>query len=182
MMKFKQRIAAILCVVTIGIPYLWIKYKSSSLRHPVVEVYGESLLRTLVLDREFDFNNLDHRHENPKISAAVRRSTSQMDSSKLQIVQARVFSSENRVIVSQKPLAEEPVVGNPWDLWNGMVTETRISPNGTVGGVQVNAILKSLRTSSIVKVGVGFRGSQLKASMFLEGNQRTVFKPKRLVY
>lgn len=175
MMKFKQRVLATLCVVMIGIPYLWIRYRSSSSRkYPVVENREENLLHALLLDSAFDLNNLDHRHENTKVLRTLRQSNS-LENDK----RSKTTKVDQEFTSTVPKTTERLVIDNPWEVWKGMVTETRVSSNGTLGLLQVKAILKALRTAAIVDVGVGYRGSQLKASMFLEGNQRTVFKPKR---
>ena len=195
MMKFKHRITAVVCVIMIGIPYFWFKYKWSPQRSPVVKIYEEALLQTLLLDDAFDFNKLDHRHENTRLSRTARRSTSfetggsHTTSSKhtiestISTLRANAIPFTVKRTTLQTPMVADTANRNPWEIWKGMVTliGTKVTPNGTLGSLQVNAVLKALRSFPIVNVGVGFKGSQLKASMFLEGSQRTVFKPKRFV-
>ena len=40
-------------------------------------------------------------------------------------------------------------------------------------------ILVALASSPVTQFDLGHRGTQLKATLYLEGGQRTVFKPKR---
>ena len=43
------------------------------------------------------------------------------------------------------------------------------------------AILRSMARRKIISADVGYKGTQLKMSIILEGGQRAVFKPKWLV-
>ena len=53
-------------------------------------------------------------------------------------------------------------------------------PEGVFWSDEMNLILKSLATKPVAEFGVGYKGTQLKASMFLgPERQRTSFKPMR---
>ena len=45
----------------------------------------------------------------------------------------------------------------------------------------LGAILRELSHRPITSADVGFKGTQLKLTLILEGGQRVAFKPKRLV-
>ncbi|EDO44241.1 predicted protein [Nematostella vectensis] len=65
---------------------------------------------------------------------------------------------------------------DPWQLWKDMVTSRHLTPSGKQ---EVNLILDALSYKPIVAAGVGYKGTQLKATLLLEGNQKVVFKPGR---
>ena len=44
---------------------------------------------------------------------------------------------------------------------------------------EMAAVLNAMATSKIVHADIGFKGTQLKALLVLEGGQKVVFKPKR---
>jgi hypothetical protein len=187
MMKFKQRLLIIVLFVCIGILYVWVKIKRrNGYKNPLVKISNEeNLLRALLLDTAFDFNNLDHSHEKPRILSKPKRTTIEGDrKDKLtkeiaSVAQntattsnLRTKTSQSRHLISKKPA---------WQLWEDMVKVREVTQPGHEGTVKVDAIVKALQTAPVIELSVGFKGTQLKSSMFLKGNQRTVFKPKRLV-
>ena len=84
---------------------------------------------------------------------------------------------KTKSLIPDKP-SKKPV----WELWQAMVKVTEVTEPGEEGQLKVDAIVKALQTAPIIQTSLGFRGTQLKASVFLKDNQRTVFKPKRFVY
>ena len=66
---------------------------------------------------------------------------------------------------------------DPWSIWENMVKSRQITSPDDVDGV--NMILEGMMYKPIVAANVGVRGTQLKATLTLEGKQRVVFKPMR---
>lgn len=66
---------------------------------------------------------------------------------------------------------------DPWTLWKEMVKSRQIT--SPIDNDSVNTILEALMYKPIIAAGVGYRGTQLKATLILEGKQRVVFKPMR---
>ncbi len=67
---------------------------------------------------------------------------------------------------------------DPWRVWERWVTEDYFYPEGAFYSSEMNQIFEALSASQITELGLGYMGTQLKATMML-GGQRTVFKPKR---
>ena len=68
---------------------------------------------------------------------------------------------------------------DPWDIWWTMVTDRHVtSPDGDK---QIERILQALATRSILTAKTFSRGTQLKASLNLDGpsQQKVIFKPMR---
>lgn len=81
---------------------------------------------------------------------------------------------------SKSTLAVPPDVSqrNPWLIWQQWVKEDSLYPQNAFWSDEMNHILVSMATAPITSFGVGHKGTQLKASLFL-GKQRTAFKPMR---
>ena len=80
------------------------------------------------------------------------------------------------------PLSEVTTVSrqDPWKIWNQWVKDNHLYPEDMFYSDEMNHILDTMATAQVTSFGLGYRGTQLKASMIL-GEQRTVFKPKRSV-
>ena len=63
-----------------------------------------------------------------------------------------------------------------WETAASWVTSKQITPDSTT---ELGDVLHALSTSAIVKADVGYKGTQLKATLVLEGGQLVVFKPGR---
>jgi hypothetical protein len=91
-----------------------------------------------------------------------------------------VTLSRPPVSVSKPPLFwKRANVSEPWDIWKGWVKPHVLYPEGSFFSLQMDLILESLEMYPITSFDVGYRGTQLKAGLYLEGNQRAVFKPMR---
>ena len=66
---------------------------------------------------------------------------------------------------------------DPWTIWKDMVKSRQITSANDSDSI--NMILEAMMYKPIVAAGVGHGGTQLKASLILEGKQRVVFKPMR---
>ena len=188
MMKFKQRVIVVLFITCIGVMWIWVKIKArNSQRNPIVRVSeDENLLRSLLLDGTYDFNYLDHVHKNTRMMFKDRRSTQEIDNHG-DITKKRtqnIATSNTDTIktkISPRLMLDKP--SKPvWEFWQEMVKVREVTEPGEEGQTKVDAIVKVLQTAPIIQTSVGYKGTQLKASMFLKGNQRIVFKPKRFVY
>lgn len=68
---------------------------------------------------------------------------------------------------------------DPWEIWREWVEPDSLYPIGAFHSSEMNHILITMATSPITSFDLGYKGTQLKATALL-GQQRTVFKPKRL--
>lgn len=165
--------------------YVWVKIKAKNSRgNPIVlGLNEENWLRSLSLDDAYDFNNLHNVHKSPIIISKSKLTIKTTD--KETIISKEVIEKTRNDLttsnVRTKNSQDFNVTKPPWELWQDMVRETELTERGSEGKSKLNAIVKALQTSPIIQMSVGYRGTQLKASMFLKGSQKIVFKPKRLV-
>ena len=70
-----------------------------------------------------------------------------------------------------------------WKMWRGWVKPDVFYAPDDFWSSEMTTLIHALATTPITLLDLGHRGTQLKATMYLQGEQRTVFKPKRyLVY
>ena len=67
---------------------------------------------------------------------------------------------------------------SPWEIASQWVGPREVYPEETP---ELAAVLTSLSTARIERADVGYKGTQLKALLVLDGGQKVVFKPKRCV-
>uniref|UniRef100_A0A3B4B486 FAM20 C-terminal domain-containing protein n=1 Tax=Periophthalmus magnuspinnatus TaxID=409849 RepID=A0A3B4B486_9GOBI len=65
---------------------------------------------------------------------------------------------------------------SPWEIASQWVGPREVYPEETP---ELAAILTALSTARIERADVGYKGTQLKALLVLDGGQKVVFKPKR---
>ncbi|KAH0618257.1 hypothetical protein JD844_017288 [Phrynosoma platyrhinos] len=65
---------------------------------------------------------------------------------------------------------------SPWEIAAQWVVPREVYPEETP---ELGAVMHAMATKKIVKADVGYKGTQLKALLILEGGQKVVFKPKR---
>ncbi|KAE8610409.1 hypothetical protein XENTR_v10012112 [Xenopus tropicalis] len=70
----------------------------------------------------------------------------------------------------------EHTLQSPWEIASQWVVPREVYPEDSP---EMGAVLHSMATKKIVKADVGYKGTQLKALLVLEGGQKVVFKPKR---
>lgn len=79
-------------------------------------------------------------------------------------------------------MSTDPIPGvkrkSPWVIWEMWVKPNYLYPEGAFWSDDMNYIIDAMATAPITSFGLGHKGTQLKATMFL-GKQRTVFKPMR---
>ena len=66
-----------------------------------------------------------------------------------------------------------------WKIWAGWVKPDVFYKPKDFWSSSMDNILVALASSPVTQFDLGHRGTQLKATLYLEGGQRTVFKPKR---
>lgn len=66
---------------------------------------------------------------------------------------------------------------SPWEIASQWVGPREVYPEETP---ELAAVLTSLSSARIERADVGYKGTQLKALLVLDGGQKVVFKPKRL--
>lgn len=64
---------------------------------------------------------------------------------------------------------------DPWTIAANWVSDREVHPENTP---EMGCVLHSLKTSKILSADVGYKGTQLKISLELEGGQKVAFKPK----
>ena len=185
-MKFKERFAFCLCVVVLIVPFIWLRMRVSDKKHP--------LLLSVQEDSQFpvdetDFNRIDHSHHH------VQRSNKEMEGAKTntdsndlhvepRFIEKRSVDKDHKNTVSEHnnnvKNANNDVdyeYDDPWLIWKDMVKSRQITPPDDADAV--NMILEAMMYKPVIAAATGYRGTQLKATLTLEGKQRVVFKPMR---
>ena len=137
---------------------------------------------------ETDFNRIEHSHHH------VQRSNKEMDgvktntdSNNLHVeprLEKRFVDKDKKNVVSEHNNNEKNAnndvdyeYDDPWLIWKDMVKSRQITPPDDTDAV--NMILEAMMYKPVIAATTGYRGTQLKATLTLEGKQRVVFKPKR---
>ncbi|XP_048777828.1 glycosaminoglycan xylosylkinase-like [Ostrea edulis] len=68
-----------------------------------------------------------------------------------------------------------PLKDSPWRLAERMVNDRKVHPEYVP---ELGSILREMATRKIVSADTGYKGTQLKLSLILEGGQVVAFKPK----
>ncbi len=74
---------------------------------------------------------------------------------------------------------DKTIDGDPWQLAASWVTHRKVVKENDP---EIGAILQEMHSAPIEKADVGYRGTQLKMLLHLQGNQRVSFKPKWFVF
>lgn len=183
-MKFKERFAFCLCVLVLIVPFIWLRMRVSDKKHPLLlSVHEDS---QFPLD-ETDFNRIDHRHvqRSNKEMEGVKTNTNSNDLHVEPRLEKRFVDKDKKNIVSKHNNNNAKNANNdvdyeyddPWLIWKDMVKSRQITPPDDNDAV--NMILEAMMYKPVIAAGTGYRGTQLKATLTLEGKQRVVFKPKR---
>ena len=135
---------------------------------------------------ETDFNRIDHSHHHVQRSnEEMERVKTNTDSNDLEPrLEKRFVDNDHKNTVSKHnnnaKNANNDVdyeYDDPWLIWKDMVKSRQITPPNDSDAV--NMILEAMMYKPVIAAGVGYRGTQLKATLTLEGKQKVVFKPKR---
>ena len=184
-MKFKERFAFCLCIFCLLVPFFWLRWKVSDDHHPLML----SVSDTQSLVDGMDFNRIDHTHRHQRSNDETPSISSQRlprENQHLETVVGKepvLDEKHDNVDVrdeSERKNANDDVdyeYDDPWTLWKGMVKSRQVTSPGEDDSM--NMILEAMMYKPIVAAGVGYRGTQLKATFILEGKQRVVFKPMR---
>ncbi|KAG8555454.1 hypothetical protein GDO81_017705 [Engystomops pustulosus] len=70
----------------------------------------------------------------------------------------------------------EHTLQSPWEIASQWVVPREVYPEDTP---EMGAVLHAMATKKIIRADVGYKGTQLKALLVLDGGQKVVFKPKR---
>jgi len=96
--------------------------------------------------------------------------------------------SRSQPVVLSSPLPVKKISSSPvvtgslketWWLWQSWVREDTFYPEEVFPSGQMLHLLRVMASAAITEFGVGRKGTQLKASVVLEGQQKALFKPKR---
>ncbi|XP_078358088.1 glycosaminoglycan xylosylkinase-like [Oculina patagonica] len=185
-MKFKERFAFCLCVVLLIVPFIWLRMRVSDKKHPLLHSVNSESQFTV---DEMDFNRIDHSHQH------VQRSSEETDRVKTNFdftdterkvekrfvdINTNKVNKEIREEDHKKKAANNDVdyeYDDPWSVWKDMVKSRQITAPHDPDAM--NMILEAMMYKPIVAAGVGRHGTQLKATLTLEGKQTVVFKPMR---
>ena len=169
-MKFRQRLLFCFVLFLILVPFIWLRFRLSEDKHPLA--FSPKKDGRLFHDHS-DFNTVVHHH--------VQRSSDNGRGPKPEISETGTNSNPAKETEEGDTEKDDDTpdyqFDDPWQLWKEMVTDRKLSSSSDPDAV--NMILEALTFKPIVAVGVGYKGTQLKASMLLEGKQRVVFKPLR---
>lgn len=89
------------------------------------------------------------------------------------------LSNRNYESVFSSPPTEFPSPITVWKIWTDWVKPDVFYESKDFWSSNMSNILVALASSPVTQFDLGHRGTQLKATLYLEGGQRTVFKPKR---
>ena len=70
-------------------------------------------------------------------------------------------------------------VTSAWHVWRTWPQSNELYTEKQFNSSEMRDILHHMATTSIIRFDVGYKGTQLKALVELEGGQLAVFKPKR---
>ena len=91
---------------------------------------------------------------------------------------ARV-KNRTQIFDEVKEVAAVPLLEKTWNMWYGWVRQDTFYPEDAFPSGQMWQLLKAMAEAPIVKLDVGEKGTQLKASVLLKGRQKALFKPRR---
>lgn len=176
-MKFKERLIFIVCLIVIILPFLWLhitEYRERSLEE------SERTIKLLQVKDTYDFNSMDHGHSirkdketiNPASIDNAEENIKQSDNT----VKNKRSTSNEMTKTTEEDDDDDIEKEDPWLTWKEMVSLRTLTPSASDG---VNTILDALTFRPIVAAGIGFKGTQLKATLLLNGKQKVVFKPMR---
>ena len=86
---------------------------------------------------------------------------------------------EGKLIALESSLAKLIDYTSVWDMWMRWPHSDAILPEGVYDMKNITTLLQAMAVAPVERMDVGYRGTQLKASLHLKGGQVAVFKPKR---
>lgn len=174
-MKLKQRILLCVFIVCILLPFLWLRSLYNLYKEEGYPLITEKSSKSL--DETLDFNRINHEAGVLGSYKRVKR-TSESESHKSKSnLKKNADSSKDYTKDKNGPTDYE--FSDPWQIWSDMVKNRQLTPKENDENDDVGMILEALSYKPIIAAGIGHRGTQLKATLILEGHQRVVFKPMR---
>lgn len=160
------------------------RWNLSERKHPLILSVGD----THSLLDGMDFNRIDHVHRHQRSNEVepqshLERADFRADKKANSSVNDDTWNKEINNVGAGNEIRQNDShdtdyeYDDPWTLWKEMVKSRQIT--SPVDNDSVNTILEALIYKPIIAAGVGYRGTQLKATLILEGKQRVVFKPMR---
>ena len=110
---------------------------------------------------------------------ATSASTSAMRSSLSSPLHLPLEKNRTRSSPSSTKLVGTGSLEKTWWLWRSWVQEEAFYPEEVFSSGQMRHLLQAMTSAPIIEFDVGRRGTQLKASVLLEGRQKALFKPRR---
>lgn len=158
-MKYRQRIVLIVTVIVVAFIYIYLQIsleRNKRIGHKSNGHLDERNLETK--------DNKDHVTQAPNHVTEVKTH-----------VTATLKTSPQTHVPSSLPSD----FTKPWRVWSSWVQSDVLYSNTSFYSDDMNMILNAMSTYPVTSFDVGYKGTQLKASMYLKGNQKTVFKPMR---
>ncbi|XP_016144536.1 glycosaminoglycan xylosylkinase-like [Sinocyclocheilus grahami] len=90
----------------------------------------------------------------------------------------RDFRKMEASLVLAKEARLTHTLQSPWEVAAQWVGPREVFPDETP---ELAAVLNALATARVERADVGYKGTQLKALLVLDGGQKVVFKPKRIL-
>lgn len=84
-----------------------------------------------------------------------------------------------RIIAKESKLAKQIDYTSVWGMWLRWPQTEAVLPDGIYDTKNLSMLLQAMALAPIDQLDVGYKGTQLKASVLLRGGQMVVFKPKR---
>ena len=170
-MKFRQRILVCGFLLLVIIPFIYLRFRLGEEKHPLIS----SKTNDRFLHDGKESNDVkQHLVQRSSERGEGTKSRPEQDGNEEPILDQR---RENGGKLDSTDDSLDYEFDDPWRLWKEMVKARQLSSPDDPDSI--NMILEGLTYKPIVAVGVGYKGTQLKATMMLEGKQRVVFKPKR---
>lgn len=176
-MKFKERLIFMVCLIIITLPFLWLhiaEYRERTLEE------SERTIKLLQVEDKYDFNSMEHGHSVNKEKDNTKKQNNNVDkitqNDNKDVAPKNKRSTDERMDTKDEDDDDDMDTDDPWLAWKEMVTLRTLTPPASDG---VNSILDALTFKPIVAAGIGYKGTQLKATLLLNGKQKVVFKPMR---
>ncbi|XP_031574377.1 glycosaminoglycan xylosylkinase-like isoform X2 [Actinia tenebrosa] len=184
-MKLKERFIFGGCLGILIVPFLWLhitEYQERQLDE------NERTIRFLQAPDHSDFNSIEHGHSlsrtrlkfrsNQELNNIDSNNNVNMDTKedKSLHISKEKRSTENLNEKDDGDDDDDDEPDDPWLTWKEMVKLRQLTSSQPGG---VNTILDGLSFKPIVAAGIGYKGTQLKATFLLDGKQKVVFKPMR---
>lgn len=90
----------------------------------------------------------------------------------------RAFRKMEAGLVLERGARLTHTLQSPWEVAAQWVGPREVYPDETP---ELAAVLNALASARLERADVGYKGTQLKALLVLDGGQKVVFKPKRWV-